>query len=78
MIGLTSPIHGAQLAHSCATILGMDLLKPLPETTLVITGMRKTNDLVQGHKFILKAFKPFGEIKEAAVAPNNRGFGKIC
>jgi len=77
MFGMTSPLQGAHLVHACATILGLDLLKELPQTTLVITGMRKTNDLAQGHNFILKAFKPFGKIEEAAIAPNNRGFGFV-
>ena len=77
MFDMTSPLQGAHLAHACTTILGLDLLKELPQTTLVITGMRKTNDLAQGHNFILKAFKPFGKIEEAAIAPNNRGFGFV-
>lgn len=77
MSGMISPLQGAQLAHNRAAILGIDLLKPLPVTTLVIAGMRKTNDLAQGQKFILKAFKAFGKIKEAAIAPNNRGFGFV-
>jgi hypothetical protein len=76
MFGMTSPLQGAQIVHGCAAILGLDLLKQLPVTTLVITGMRKTNDLAQGHNFIVKAFKTFGTIEEAAIAPNNRGFGK--
>ena len=76
MFGMTSPLQGATIVHACATILGLDLSKQLPQTTLVITGMRKTNDLTQGHNFIVKAFKLFGKIDEAAIAPNNRGFGK--
>lgn len=75
MFGMTSPLTGANLVHACATILGLDLMEELPQKTLVITGMRKTNDLAQGHNFIVKAFKPFGKIEEAAIAPNNRGFG---
>mmetsp|Transcript_18139 Transcript_18139/g.32851 ORF Transcript_18139/g.32851 Transcript_18139/m.32851 type:complete len:1071 (-) Transcript_18139:185-3397(-) len=77
MFGMTSPLQGAQIVHGCAAILGLDLLKQLPVTTLVITGMRKTNDLAQGHNFIVKAFKTFGTIEEAAIAPNNRGFGFV-
>jgi hypothetical protein len=38
--------------------------------------MRKTNTLKQGYNFIVKAFQRFGEIEEAAIAPNNHGFGK--
>ena len=74
--GMTNPMQGVHIVHSCATILGLDLTKELPPTTLVITGMRKTNDLEQGHKYIIKAFKPFGKIEEAAISPNNRGFGE--
>jgi len=77
MFGMTSPHQGAQIVHGCAAILGLDLILELPMTTLVITGMRKTNDLAQGHNFIVKAFKPFGKIEEAAIAPNNRGFGYV-
>ena len=76
MIGMTSPLQSAQLVHACATILGLDLLTQLPEKTLIITGMRKTNDLAQGHNFIVKVFKPFGKIEAAAIAPHNKGFGK--
>ncbi len=77
MFGMISPLQGGQLVHSCATILGLDLLQELPGKTLIITGMRKTNDLAQGHNFLVKAFKPFGRIEEAAIAPNNHGFGFV-
>jgi len=77
MLGMINPLQGAQLIHGCAAILGLDLMRNLPGTTLVIAGMRKTNDLAQGHNFIVKAFKPFGKIEEAAIAPNNRGFGFV-
>lgn len=76
MFGMMTPLQGAELVHGCATVLGLDLIEQPPETTLVITGMRKTNDLSQGHNFIVKAFKTFGNIEEAAIAPNNRGFGE--
>ncbi|EJK47453.1 hypothetical protein THAOC_33818, partial [Thalassiosira oceanica] len=75
--GVTNPMQGVHIVHACATILGLDLKKELPPTTLVITGMRKTNDLEQGHKYIIKAFKPLGKIEEAAISPNNRGFGFV-
>ncbi|EJK54115.1 hypothetical protein THAOC_26325 [Thalassiosira oceanica] len=75
--GVTNPMQGVHIVHACATILGLDLKKELPPTTLVITGMRKTNDLEQGHKYIIKAFKPFGKIEEAAISTNNRGFGFV-
>ena len=48
MLRIIPPLQGANIVHSCATILGLDLLKKPPEKTLVITGMRKTNTLEQG------------------------------
>ena len=75
LIGIIHPLQGAQIVHGCATILGLPLLKELPGTTLIIQGMRKTNDLAKGRQVILKAFTPFGAIEDAAIAPNNRGFG---
>ena len=74
LFGLTRPFQATQIVHGSAAILGLPLLKEYPATTLVITGMRKTNDLAQGQHVIRKAFQPFGEIEEAAT--NNRGFGK--
>ena len=76
MFSMISPLQAANLVYGCANILGMDLLQELPQRTLIITGMRKTNDLKRGHDFIIRAFKPFGKIEEAAIAPSNRGFGK--
>ena len=77
MLHILPPHEGANIVHSCATILGLVLLKKPPDTTLVIHGMRKTNTLKQGYNFIVKAFQRFGEIEEAAIAPNNHGFGKL-
>ena len=75
MLRVIPPLQGANIVHSCATILGLILLTKPPDTILVIHGMRKTNTLKQGYNFIVKAFKRFGEIKEAAIAPRNHGFG---
>jgi hypothetical protein len=60
----------------CATIIGLRLLQEMPPLTLIIQGMRKTNDLALGMRYIKKAFKPFGPIEAAATAQSNRGFGK--
>lgn len=76
IIGMMPPLQGASLVYNVATILGLDLLQELPQKTLIVTGMRKTNDLIRGHDFLVTAFTPFGEIEEAAIAPSNRGFGK--
>ena len=76
IIGMMPPLQGASLVYNIATILGLDLLQELPQKTLIVTGMRKTNDLIRGHDFLVTAFTPFGDIEEAAIAPSNRGFGK--
>jgi hypothetical protein len=59
--------------HECAALLGLQLATEIPVTTLIITGMRKTVAAMD----MIDAFKEFGEISEAAVASNQRGFGKF-
>jgi hypothetical protein len=54
-------------------LLGLQLATEIPVTTLIITGMRKT----VAAKDMIDAFSEFGEISEAAVASNQRGFGKF-
>ena len=75
--GSIPPLQGYQIVHGCATIVGLPLVQSLPQTTLIIQGMLKTNDLALGQRCIRRAFNPFGEIESAAIAPNNRGFGEI-
>ena len=77
MYGLMHPLEAAQLAHGVATVIGIPLLKELSKKTLVITGMRKTTDVDRGQNDILAAFERFGPIEQAAIAPNNRGFGFV-
>lgn len=67
------PLQASQIVHECATIIGLPLEQPLPQTTIIIQGMLKTNDLATGQKCITRAFKPFGVIQAAAIAPNNHG-----
>lgn len=74
--GVFDPIKGARLVQDCAVILGLQLLKEFSMTTLLILGMRKSTLLEQGRKDILDAFNSFGEIDDAAISPNKRGFGK--
>mmetsp|Transcript_7246 Transcript_7246/g.13157 ORF Transcript_7246/g.13157 Transcript_7246/m.13157 type:complete len:344 (+) Transcript_7246:184-1215(+) len=77
MRGTIRPIEGAPLVHGCAAILGLGLMKELPMTTLIITGMRETRDLTQGRDFILDAFRSFGTIEDVAIAPNDHKFGFV-
>lgn len=70
--GIVSPEAASRTIHGCAALLGLQLAEDLPETTLIITGMRKS----VSRKDVEEAFKGFGEIKSAAVSSNRRGFGK--
>ena len=73
--GLIRPHDGARLLHACASVLGLKLIKELPNTTVIIKGLRKTNDLAEGHHFLVEVFTPFGDIVDASISPNDRGFG---
>ena len=76
--GSIPPLQGSQIAHGCATIIGLPLVRVLPQTTIVIQGMLKTNNLSLGQRCIRKAFNCFGEIESAAIALENHGFGEPC
>jgi hypothetical protein len=69
--GVLGPDDASRSIHECAALLGLQLATEIPVTTLIISGMRKTvvaRDMID-------AFNEFGEISEAAVASNQRGFG---
>jgi len=76
LFGLLHPLEAAQLAHGVATVIGLPLLKDLPVKTLIITGMRKTNDAAFGRHVMLADFERFGPIEQAAIA-GGRGFGFV-
>eukprot|EP00804_Cyclotella_cryptica_P030467 CCRYP_008532-RB/>CCRYP_008532-RB protein AED:0.07 eAED:0.07 QI:129/1/1/1/0.83/0.71/7/454/716 len=75
--GSIPPLQGSQIVHGCAKIIGLPRSRDLPQTTLIIQGMLKTNDLVLGQQCIRNAFNHFGAIEAAAIAPNNHGFGFV-
>lgn len=75
--GLLEPYDCARILHGCASIVGLTLLKELPNTTVAVQGLLKTNDLVQGHHLLVTTFEQFGEIVDASIAPQNRGFGFV-
>lgn len=70
--GIISPEDASRTIHGCAALLGLQLAEDLPETTLIITGMRKS----VSRQDVEDAFKKFGDIENAAVSSNRRGFGK--
>lgn len=74
--GVMTPDDASRTIHGSAAMLGLQLAENLPETALIVTGMRK--QVTKEH--IVKAFKEFGEIESAAVSSKERGFGtcRIC
>ena len=70
--GVLGPEEASRSIHECAALLGLQLATEIPIDTLIVTGMRKTVTAAD----LVDAFSEFGEILEAAVAPNQRGFGK--
>lgn len=70
--GLMSPEDASRTIHGSAAMLGLQLAENLPETTLIVTGMRK--QVTKDH--VIKAFQEFGEIENAGVSSKERGFGK--
>ena len=71
--GVLGPDDASRSIHECAALLGLELATEIPVTTLIISGMRKT----AGADDLIGAFQEFGEIAEAAVSSNQRGFGKL-
>ena len=71
--GIISPEDASRTIHECAAMLRLELAEKIPETALIITGMRKA---VKADE-VIDAFKEFGEIEDAAVSPNARGFGLV-
>lgn len=71
--GVLGPDDASRTIHECAALLGLQLATEIPVTTLIVTGMRKTVSA----RDMIDAFCEFGQISEAAVAPNKRDFGKF-
>jgi len=68
-----SPDDASRSIHCCAALLGLDLEEEIPETAVIVSGMRKTVTTED----LINAFQEFGEIENAAVSPNKRGFGLV-
>jgi len=68
-----SPDDASRSIHCCAALLGLDLEEEIPENTVIVSGMRKTVTTED----LINAFQEFGEIENAAVSPNKRGFGLV-
>ncbi len=70
--GILAPEDGSRIVHGSAAMLGLQLAESLPETTLIVSGMRK----IVSKKDMIDAFSEFGELESAAVSSNSRGFGE--
>ena len=71
--GVMDPEAGSRAIHECAALLGLQLASGIPGNTLIVTGMPKWVKRTD----LLSAFSEFGEIEDAAVAAERRGFGKL-
>lgn len=71
--GVLGPDDASRTIHECAALLGLQLASEIPVTTLIVTGMRKNVSA----RDMIDTFCEFGQISEAAVAPNKRDFGKF-
>jgi len=68
-----APERGSTAIHGAAAMLGLQLAGELPETAILVSGMRHK---VQKED-LYAAFSEFGEIEGCAVAPNAKGFGLV-
>ena len=71
--GIITPDDASRTVHGCAAMLRLELAEKIPETAIIITGMRK----MVKNEDVIDAFKEFGDIEDAAVSPNARGFGVV-
>jgi RNA recognition motif-containing protein len=69
----TSPTSAASAAHKVASYLSLPLSKPLPKSSIIITGLRKTCT----QSSIKEVFSAYGKIRRCAVASNKRGFALV-
>ncbi len=68
---LLAPDDASRTIHECAALLGLQLSSDIPETTLMVSGMRQR----ALRRDLLEAFEQYGDIDDAAVSSNSRGFG---
>jgi len=68
-----APERGSTAIHGAAAMLGLQLAGELPETAILVSGMRHK---VQKED-LYAAFSEFGEIEGCAAAPNAKGFGLV-
>jgi len=71
--GAIGPQDASRIIHGSAAMLGLELAEDVPETALVVTGMR----MKVSKRDVYEAFEKFGEIDGVAVSSNARGFGLV-
>ena len=67
--GLIRPHDGARILHTCASIVGLPLLKEVPNTIVTVEGLIKSNDAARVQQLLFETFSPFGDIVDASIAP---------
>lgn len=70
---LIGPEGASRTIHGCAAMLRLELAESIPEKALIITGLRK----MVKRQDLIDSFSEFGELEDAAVASNSRGFGLV-
>lgn len=71
--GFVPSEQASRTIHECAALLGLEIAEAIPRTSLMVTNMRKAAEVED----LIEAFETFGAVREAAVAPNESGFGLV-
>jgi hypothetical protein len=71
--GVVEPDRAARTIHECASMLGLPLAGDLDGASIIVNGLRKTAT----KRDLLAGFREFGEIDNAALSTNGRGFGLV-
>jgi hypothetical protein len=71
--GVLNADDGSRTIHEAAAVLGLHLAEPLPVTTVILSGMRKTVTADE----MSRSIREFGDVDVSAVASGLRGFGIV-
>ena len=83
--GLHRPEDGIRIIHGCASLLGLQLWKKFPDTSLIVDGMvggkKETAEgtVLDGDRYcisLVEAFSRFGDVVDAAISSIDPGFGE--
>ena len=71
--GMMDPEDASRTIHECAHLMDLQLANQLMVQTILLSGMQKTTTAAD----VIKTFRQFGPVDDAAVASNQRGFGFV-